>query len=87
VPQISCEWRDHANHEHENPNSIAVDAIAIKQANGEPRVRLLWVILPDILQRPLSSADDHAASKTESDCRMADGHWDKMNKRCEEKKT
>ena len=32
VPQISCEWRDHANHEHENPDSIAFDAIAIKQA-------------------------------------------------------
>ena len=44
VPQISCERRDHANHEHENPNSIALDAIAMKQANGEPRVRLLWVI-------------------------------------------
>jgi hypothetical protein len=26
------------------------------------------------------------AAKTESDCRMADGHWDKMNKRCDEKK-
>jgi len=25
VPQISCEWREHANHEHENPNSIAFD--------------------------------------------------------------
>jgi hypothetical protein len=40
VPQISCEWRGHANHEHENPNSIAFDAIAIKKANGEPSVRL-----------------------------------------------
>ena len=26
------------------------------------------------------------AAKTESDCRMADGHWDKMNKRCHEKR-
>ena len=43
VPQISCEWREHADHEHENPNSIAFDAIAIKQGIGEPRVRLLWV--------------------------------------------
>jgi hypothetical protein len=25
-------------------------------------------------------------AKTESDCRMADGHWDKMTKRCKEKK-
>ena len=23
VPQISCEWREHADHEHENPNAIA----------------------------------------------------------------
>jgi hypothetical protein len=35
VPQISCEWREHANHEHENPNSIAFDAIGIS-INGEP---------------------------------------------------
>ncbi len=26
------------------------------------------------------------AAKTESDCRLADGHWDKMTKRCKEKK-
>ena len=25
-------------------------------------------------------------AKTESDCRMADGHWDKMTKTCKEKK-
>ena len=25
-------------------------------------------------------------AKTEFDCRMADGHWDKMNKRCDEEK-
>jgi len=25
-------------------------------------------------------------AKTESDCMMADGHWDKMTKRCKEKK-
>jgi hypothetical protein len=31
-------------------------------------------------------AGDVKAAKTESDCRMADGHWDKMNKRCDEKK-
>jgi hypothetical protein len=34
MPQISRERRDHADHEHENPDSIAFDAIAIKQANG-----------------------------------------------------
>jgi hypothetical protein len=26
LPQISCEWRDHANHEHENPASIDVSS-------------------------------------------------------------
>ncbi len=25
-------------------------------------------------------------AKTESDCRMADGHWDKMTKTCKEKR-
>jgi hypothetical protein len=27
-----------------------------------------------------------STAKTESDCRMADGHWDKMTKKCKEKK-
>ena len=31
-------------------------------------------------------AGDVKAAKTESDCRMADGHWDKMTKTCKEKK-
>ena len=25
-------------------------------------------------------------AKTQSDCRMADGHWDKMTKTCKERK-
>jgi hypothetical protein len=30
--------------------------------------------------------DDELAAIVAKDCRMAEGHWDKMTKRCKEKK-
>jgi hypothetical protein len=67
---------------------------AVISARGESVMKILIATFAVTLALPFTGpafigpafAGMAKTAKTESDCRMADGHWDKMTKRCKEKK-